>query len=229
MSLQDAVELGASMLVSLGGGGAIVFGLSSYLGKRWADSALEKEKNEYTKMLQAAKGELDKATNRYQVALDALGLVHKLRITEEFNRLGQLWKYLAILQEAFGQMFQISEFEVKVKLPRIQKLGNEWAKEFEVALKNARDFFLQEKLFIPEGIAGCASAALYTAVAARNLRFKLIEKDIPENQPESIQVLRGMEEVFASRMEELDKLMRQHIEGRGKEVETLGGDTGEAG
>ncbi len=37
----------ATVIGSLGGGSIIVFGLSGYLGKRWADRALEKQKQEY--------------------------------------------------------------------------------------------------------------------------------------------------------------------------------------
>jgi hypothetical protein len=90
MNWTSAFQLASAIIASLGGGGALVFGLSSYLGRIWADRALEMERHKYAEMLQAAKGELDKATNRYQVELDSLGLVHKLRTTEEFSRLGQL-------------------------------------------------------------------------------------------------------------------------------------------
>jgi len=144
MSLQDAVELGTSILVSLGGGSAIVYRLSNHLGRVWADRALEKEKHKYAELLQAAKGELDKATNRYQVALDALGHVHKLRITEEFSRLGQLWKYLAILQEASNIMCKTTEWLIDMESDRTRKNADNKAEEFEVALTNAYNFFLQE-------------------------------------------------------------------------------------
>ncbi len=37
MTFADVVKVGAAVIVSLGGGGAIVFGLSGFLGKVWVD------------------------------------------------------------------------------------------------------------------------------------------------------------------------------------------------
>jgi hypothetical protein len=47
MSIKDAFELGTAIVTSLGGGGLLVFGLSGYLGRVWADRALEIEKHKY--------------------------------------------------------------------------------------------------------------------------------------------------------------------------------------
>ena len=37
MSFEDVAKVGAAVIISLGGGGAIVFGLSGFLGKAWVD------------------------------------------------------------------------------------------------------------------------------------------------------------------------------------------------
>jgi hypothetical protein len=50
LTLKDALEIAASVIVSLGGGGAIVFALSGYLGKIWADRALEKQRQQNTQL-----------------------------------------------------------------------------------------------------------------------------------------------------------------------------------
>jgi hypothetical protein len=63
-SWTDAFRVAAAIIASLGGGGAIVLGLSSYLGKVWADRALEKEKHKYAEILQTTRSDLDRATNR---------------------------------------------------------------------------------------------------------------------------------------------------------------------
>jgi len=50
MTITEILESGASVIVSLGGGAAIVFGLSSYLGKRWADRALQDQRQEHARL-----------------------------------------------------------------------------------------------------------------------------------------------------------------------------------
>jgi hypothetical protein len=40
----EPFEIAQAVLLSLGGGGAIVFGLSSFLGKVWAQKILQSEK-----------------------------------------------------------------------------------------------------------------------------------------------------------------------------------------
>ncbi|MGA2047354.1 MAG: hypothetical protein ABSG96_06660, partial [Terracidiphilus sp.] len=138
MDWTSAFQLATAIIASLGGGCAIVFGLSSYLGRIWAERLTEKEKHKYADMLQAAKGELDKATNRYQVELDSLGLVHKLRTTEEFSRLGQLWKQMAILQDAFNASAGLGLKMVPANLEDRAKYVGAQRQEYVTALYEAR-------------------------------------------------------------------------------------------
>jgi uncharacterized membrane protein len=49
MTFSEIAEMAASVIVSLGGG-LIVFGLSSYLGKVWANRVLEKQRRENTQL-----------------------------------------------------------------------------------------------------------------------------------------------------------------------------------
>ena len=72
MNFKDVVEVGAAVITSLGGGGALVLGFSNYLGKIWADRALEKQRHEYSQLNIAFQNQLDMATRRLQVELDAL-------------------------------------------------------------------------------------------------------------------------------------------------------------
>src|ERR1035437_9857313 len=102
MNLKELPESTTAILPSLGGGGAIVFGFSNYLGKIWADRGLEKQRHEYSQLNIAFQSQLEIATRRLQVELDALALVHKLRTQEEFTRLAGLWKHIANLRNYFA-------------------------------------------------------------------------------------------------------------------------------
>ena len=50
MTPKEILEVALTVIASLVGGGAIVFGLSGFLGKVWADRALSKQKQEYDQL-----------------------------------------------------------------------------------------------------------------------------------------------------------------------------------
>jgi len=101
LTLKDVLEIGAAVITGLGGGGAIVFGLSGHLGKVWADRALEKQKQDYAQLNITFNHQLDLATRRIQVELDALGHLHKLRTEVEFQKIAELWKSLVRVERSF--------------------------------------------------------------------------------------------------------------------------------
>jgi hypothetical protein len=58
MDVAAVWEITASVLVSLGGGGLIVFGLSTWLGKVWADRLMQKEQAAYSAKLEELRSSL---------------------------------------------------------------------------------------------------------------------------------------------------------------------------
>jgi hypothetical protein len=214
VNLKDAVEIGAAVIASLGGGGAIVFGLSTFLGKLWADRALEREKHHYAEILQEAKTNLDKAVNRYQVELDTLALGHRLRTTEEFSRLGLLWKHVAILSAAFNSA-ATQGFEIVPADPTERKqYKEEQRRQFFEALAKAQNFFLQEKLFIPKGIADCAESTLREAIKESSFyQLWAIDRDAGVRNDYRIESGKALA-AFNDGSKALEKLMREHIDGK---------------
>lgn len=218
MNWTFAFQLGTAIIASLGGGAAIVFGLSNFLGKFWADRALEREKHKYAEILQNAKSALDKAVNRYQVELDSLRLVHTLRTTEEFSHLGKLWQHMAILQNALEGTTQhnvgfcILPADNEMRKKYIEKCRS----DYEEALWKARKFFWEEKLFIPRTIADCTESTLLPAIKEKNF-YDLFYRDDDggaEVRREYTQNLPKFKNDFNQGMEMLEKLMREHIEGK---------------
>lgn len=59
MSLDDALNLFTAGLVSIGGGGLVVFALSSWLGKVWAGRILREETHQLSVQLETTKRDLD--------------------------------------------------------------------------------------------------------------------------------------------------------------------------
>jgi hypothetical protein len=86
VSLKDILEIAASIIVSLGGGGAIVFGFSGYLGKVWADRALEKQRQENAKLNLEATHQLGLLTERARSALQLRAIEHQVRFAKLYEK-----------------------------------------------------------------------------------------------------------------------------------------------
>jgi hypothetical protein len=214
MNWTGAFRFATAVIASLGGGGALVFGLSSYLGRLWAHRALEQEKHKYADMLQTAKGELDKATNRYQVQLDALGHIHRLRTDEEFSRLAQLWKKMAILQNAFQGAAGLGFMLVPADPVAAKEYREVLRKEYEEALWAARNFFSEERLFIPRSIADCAEATLRYSINEKNFYDIFSKHHETEVRRQYTDHLPEFMDNFNNGIGTLESMMREHIEGK---------------
>lgn len=160
MNWQDAVALGTTMIAGLGGGGAIVLGLSGFLGRLWADRALEKDRHEYAELRAKLEGDLHNASQYLQAELDKFGFIHKLRTEGEFQRLSTLWKNFANLSFAFNGLPHIGMKLSPGDLEERKQYEWDRRKEFNIALTNAQQVFYEEMVFIPKGIADIAKTTL---------------------------------------------------------------------
>ncbi len=100
MLWEDILKIVATCIASVGGAGAIIWALSSFFGKMWANKILEKQKAEYQKDIEEYKNALSceleavKATNekltyiskvQYDIEIDAIKNItqssHRLLLT----------------------------------------------------------------------------------------------------------------------------------------------------
>lgn len=88
MAWSDVFKVIFSMLASVGAASLIIFGLSNWLGKVWANRILEKEKSRYQKDIEKYKSELEE--------LKTNSLRYSGRQFELYN---QLWKVLCDLED----------------------------------------------------------------------------------------------------------------------------------
>jgi len=64
----DAIwKIAQAILLSLGGGAAIVFAFSTWFGKVWAERILEKDGAKYQRKIELIKGDLNKKIHEYNV------------------------------------------------------------------------------------------------------------------------------------------------------------------
>ena len=64
MSITDAFQIAQAVLVALGGGGILVFALSSWLGKVWANRLMAKETAKYEGDIEHLKAQLKEQLDR---------------------------------------------------------------------------------------------------------------------------------------------------------------------
>jgi hypothetical protein len=221
MNQAEIWNVAAAVIAAVGGSGAIIFGLSSYLGKRWADRALEKQKQEYSQLNIAFTHQLGLATRRIQIELDTIGHLHKLRTESEFEKIRELWRCVASLQAAYSGLpksgYHLAfEDEALNKKHRIQA-----SFDFSKRLTDTFEVWSRELLSIPEDIAKLAEELIRIA---RHEELVAIQFPDPYDNA-AMAVFAGTSrrefwdqrnervEQFEARAKELLAMMRKHQQG----------------
>jgi hypothetical protein len=207
MNLKDVLEVSAAVIASLGGAGAIVFGLSSYLGKVWAERGLAEQRQKYEQLNIAFSNQLDIATRRIQIELDALGHLHKLRTQAEFERMQELWKALSALRIAIDILPDKTQHNAE-SLNVLEYLIQNRSLELAERISEAQSILDDHTLLIPKDIADLANQTV--ELARDELDFQqwraVYEKEGSNNRPKLLNNTR-----------KLEMMMRQYLHGEGAE------------
>lgn len=111
MTVKDIFSIAASIIVSVGGAGVIIFGLSKWLGDLIANRLLENYKfnherdlenlkKEYQKEIEVSKSELEKSKHKFLKYSD-----------EQFSFYNKLWKIFWLLKNRADTVWQTKEPE----------------------------------------------------------------------------------------------------------------------
>jgi len=215
MSFKDVAEVSSAILLSLGGGGAIVYHLSGYLGKLWADKALQDQQQKYVQLNLQLQNQLDTAARRLQVDLDTLGYLHKLRTEESINKIAGLWKRIATLQNWFNLIAREGVKLVPADEEAQKKQDEEFRLETYRSLADCERYLLGEMLFIPKNIADVALQAV-RAAQREKLNFfyfrSIFPTNLEESQPYYIIRQKSLAE-FNDKVDELQKIARDYLGG----------------
>jgi hypothetical protein len=217
MTPKEILEVALAVVGSLGGGGAIVFGLSSYLGKVWADRGLEKQKQEYAQLNIAFNNQLGIATRRLQIELDAVGHLRKLTIESEFQKLNALWKSLAAVEITFGTLpradMELRNFTEDQK----QQYCFDLAMRFSNSVNEARTVWRQEALSIPPHIEKETAILL---LVASDEQMTTLDHTYPlgpasfansEAQKKFFDLRSGRNSEFMKKLNELEDTIRKYL------------------
>ena len=213
MTFMDVLKIVGTIMASLGGGGAIVYGLSGFLGKIWADRALQDDRHKYDQLNLKLQNQLADNSRLLQLQLDAIGLVHNLRIKEEFTHLAALWKSFAVMDTALHEklsaeiLFNVGEGE-KWKSYKVELIDNS-----KKALSNMRQILAEEMIFLPVIIAGLAEE-IAEALQSELLHYVVgLWIDFPEHETEYRALKAKILGEFAEKHVKLEGLIRAHIRG----------------
>jgi hypothetical protein len=221
MTPTDAIEVAASVIAGLGGGGAIVFGLSGYLGKVWAERGLAEQRQKYAQLNVEFSHQLDLASRRVQMELDTLGLLHKLRTESEFQKIRYMWKRIAYLRTEFGSLprrgLSIASSEPHVRHDAAVRASN----RFRDRWNNAYGFWSAEALSIPKPISDATAMLLDIATPEM-----LNAIEYPDPFDKDSMAMFGPDELrqffderasrwqkFMDASERLQAMMREHLRG----------------
>ncbi|WP_233585111.1 hypothetical protein [Corallococcus sp. CA054B] len=147
-------NLVSAVLLSVGGAGALIFGLSSWIGKVWANRILEREKLAIQRELHALQAESSQRLHELKERTDILiknleaehsrkHRVHNLQFTKEFELYTLTWKALNDLK--------IKTLSLHPAEGINEKLSHR-VKEFADAWRSATDIIEEHQPFFPKEV-----------------------------------------------------------------------------
>jgi len=98
MDLESVLKVGTAVLASLGGAGAIILMLSTYIGKLWASKILESDKQKY-------RTELEQLKSQYHLDVEKNKIVFHRFSESQFNLYNNVWVALCDLEKSANQLW----------------------------------------------------------------------------------------------------------------------------
>lgn len=90
--MKEIFEIVSAILISLGGGGTIIFALSSWLGKVWANKILENEKKEHQLEIENYKSQLSISLSKINSINERTLHIFKVQYDKEFDIYQDIWE-----------------------------------------------------------------------------------------------------------------------------------------
>lgn len=116
MDFESTVNLFGAVIVTLGGSSAIVFGLSSWIGKIWATKLMEKDKSKYTKEIETLKNELQtkmtKMEHFHKISEQTYQSLFNAKIATYNDLLYEKTEYYKIINE--DEAFEMMDYPPEV-------------------------------------------------------------------------------------------------------------------
>ena len=105
MSFLDALKIAGAALASIGSASAIVWALSSWLGKVWASRILEQDRVKYAREIEQLKAEYGREIEGLKTELEKTVFVSRIQFETEFKALAcssmdlMRWKAIRLMNQ----------------------------------------------------------------------------------------------------------------------------------
>lgn len=97
-------EIAGAIILSVGGAGAVLLGLSSYVGKIWAQRILAQDRQKYETELEALKSRFEASNRELQGEIDKTIHIHRLHFETEFGALRSVWEKMAKMRRMMSSL-----------------------------------------------------------------------------------------------------------------------------
>jgi len=119
--MENLEEMIKTILLSMGGAGVVIVGLSSYLGKIWANRLMDKERAALAKDLELYKQELNIELQKFRNRSDKASYVSKALYDKEFEIYLTMWDHLVELSYKTYELFVLFD-----RVPADEQKQNEY-------------------------------------------------------------------------------------------------------
>src|SRR5262245_5066555 len=106
MTASDVLSIAATVVGALGGGAAIVFALSSWLGKVWANRLMEADKARHVRDLKGLESELSRAAEDRTRRLEGLKRHYERQIEEFYGPLFNMVNQVFVANHVQGEILK---------------------------------------------------------------------------------------------------------------------------
>jgi hypothetical protein len=150
MTFQQIWEVAGAIIVSVGGGGAVVFALSSWLGKVWANRILETDRAKYAREIEHLRSDLERSNRLLQGEIEKTIFVSKTHFETEFQILRDIWQKVSTVRGCMAQLRPITDIVDVRTTP--EELLRERFEAFLPAVKELMDAVDHTSPFYPQEI-----------------------------------------------------------------------------
>lgn len=212
-TLAEVFELAGAVILSLGGAGVVLWGLSGFLAKIWTNRLLEQDraryaeqldklKNDYQRDLERLKNDLETHRQRLQAHLDRTVHIHRAQFEKEFGALSEIWQRIAELRAVF-EALGLRSRDAAQDAEYLRQVTELVVPKF-YALVNSVD---QQSPFYPQNILDACSEAI-TAV---RVELNLAQTENPRDAPDYFRLRREARHDFEARARNISDLIRTRL------------------
>lgn len=105
--MKEIFGIAAAIIASIGGAGAIIIAVSSWLGKVWANRILENQKKEHQREIESFKSQLQENINKVNAINEKALYISKTHYDTEFGIYKEIWVKLLECINSVNRLHQI--------------------------------------------------------------------------------------------------------------------------